>query len=205
MPWGMTQRLSRRALQAQHTRRDIIGAARRCFAERGYRATAVKDIADQAGVSVQTVYDSVGSKASLVLALNDLLDADAGIGGLVEEAFSARSAREVARLPAAITRSILENAGDIVRIIVNAAATEPEVQQVLADGRARSQAGARMCARELERRGALRKGVGVDEASATMSVLGDASFGLMLLDDYSWTTEEIETWIAAAISRLVVR
>ena len=69
----------RRAVQAEQTRLEILGAARRQFALHGYAATSVKDIATEAGVSVQTVYDSVGSKAELVRRLNDLIDAEAGV------------------------------------------------------------------------------------------------------------------------------
>ena len=70
----------RRARQAARTRDEILGAARALFAERGYANTSVKEVAARADVSVQTVYDSVGSKAELVRHLNDHIDAEAGIG-----------------------------------------------------------------------------------------------------------------------------
>src|SRR3954463_10933112 len=70
---------SRRERQAQQTREEILRAARRLFAERGYARTSVRDIARAAGVSAQTVYDSVGSKSALVVRLNDVIATEAGI------------------------------------------------------------------------------------------------------------------------------
>ena len=72
-----------RARQAQLTRDEILGAARRLFAERGYSRTSVRDIAEAAGVSAQTVYDSIGSKQAIVARLNDLIDAEADIATIV--------------------------------------------------------------------------------------------------------------------------
>src|SRR6478752_1655995 len=77
----------RRAVQAEQTRAEIVSAARRQFAATGYAGTSVKDIAAAAGVSVQTVYDSVGSKADLVRRLNDLIDDEAGFGDILRTCF----------------------------------------------------------------------------------------------------------------------
>ena len=70
---------SLRERQAQLTRAEILKAARTLFAERGYSRTSVRDIAASAGVSAQTVYDSIGSKQAVVARLNDLIDEEAGI------------------------------------------------------------------------------------------------------------------------------
>src|SRR3954469_2363240 len=59
-----------RAKQAQRTRAAVLDAAGRCFLEKGYAATTMKDVATAAGVSVQTVVGQ-GSKASLLLACVD--------------------------------------------------------------------------------------------------------------------------------------
>src|SRR3954451_9613741 len=78
------ERSSRREQQAQQTREEILRAARRLFAERGYTRTSVRDVADAAGVSPQTVYDSIGSKPALVARLNDLIDEEAGIAQIAQ-------------------------------------------------------------------------------------------------------------------------
>src|SRR3954471_13373825 len=59
-----------RAEQAQRTRTAVLDAAGRCFLRAGYAATTMKDVAAEAGVSVQTVFGQ-GSKASLLLACVD--------------------------------------------------------------------------------------------------------------------------------------
>src|SRR3982751_5424792 len=71
--------LKLRERQAQQTRDEILRAARHLFAQRGYSRTTVRDVAEAAGVSAQTVYDSVGSKQALVARLNDLIDSEAQI------------------------------------------------------------------------------------------------------------------------------
>ena len=105
----------RRALQAEQTRRDILAAARRRFAEHGYAATTLKDIATDTGVSVQTIYDSVGNKPELVRQLNDLIDAEAQIGEIVAPLLNETDPLVVARAPARITRRLIERCGDILR------------------------------------------------------------------------------------------
>src|SRR5689334_3159311 len=184
----------RRALQADQTRRDIIAAARRLFATDGYQATTMKAIGEAAGVSVQTVYDSVGSKAALLLALNDELDSVARVRELADSVLASESSTDVAALPARITRAILDNAIDIVRIVTSAAPSEPEVQRALDDGRKRHQAGAAAVVHRLERLGGLRPGVTTAQAQATLSTLTDTAFGVLLHDGYGWSTQRIERW-----------
>jgi AcrR family transcriptional regulator len=57
--------------QAAATRLSVLAAARDLFQDRGYAATTVADVARRAGVSVDTVYASVGRKPELVLAVID--------------------------------------------------------------------------------------------------------------------------------------
>ena len=55
-----------RAGQARQTRKRIVDAGATLFAERGYGATTIDAIAEAAGVSRKTVFDSVGGKANLM-------------------------------------------------------------------------------------------------------------------------------------------
>src|SRR3954451_4799751 len=113
--------LTRRERQARQTQEEILQAARRLFAERGYARTTVRDVAEAAGVSAQTVYDSIGSKQALVTRLNDLIDEEAGISQIARAASESTDPLLVVATPAKITRSILEHCGDVVRALVTGA------------------------------------------------------------------------------------
>src|SRR5918996_2701686 len=56
---------TRRQEQAAQTRRDIVAAAGVQFRERGYAATSMPELAAAAGVAVETIYRTFGSKAGL--------------------------------------------------------------------------------------------------------------------------------------------
>jgi len=66
-----TYRSPRRALQARQTRAAVLVACRALFAERGWAATGVRDIAAAAEVSVETVYATLGGKVALLTAALD--------------------------------------------------------------------------------------------------------------------------------------
>lgn len=69
-----TARLTR-AERTARTRDDLLDAAQRRFFEAGYHATALDDIADDAGCTKGAVYSTFGSKAGLFLALfDDIVD-----------------------------------------------------------------------------------------------------------------------------------
>src|SRR5829696_5863307 len=93
---------SLRERRAQLTREEILQAARRLFAERGYARTSVRDVAQAAGVSAQTVYDSIGSKQALVARLNDLIDSEAGVATIAVAAAQSQDPAEVVAAPARI-------------------------------------------------------------------------------------------------------
>lgn len=195
---------SLRERQAQLTREEILKAARRLFAERGYARTSVRDIAEAAGVSAQTVYDSIGSKQALVARLNDLIDAEAGIGPNYEAAARSSDPMQVVALSSVITRSILEHCGDIIHALVTGAASEPDLQVVLEEGRRRHVEGARVVVGLLQGLHALDETVDPDAAIDTLSAISDIQLALLLHESYGWSLDRIEAWIAATSRALLL-
>ena len=49
----------------------VLAACRALFSERGWAATGVRDVATAAGVSVETVYATLGGKVALLTAALD--------------------------------------------------------------------------------------------------------------------------------------
>ncbi len=191
-------------MQAEQTRADILTAARVRFARDGYAATTVKDIAADAGVSVQTVYDSVGSKADLIRGLNDLIDEEAQLSELAGELATATDPAVVARVPARVTRRLLERCGDILRASVAGMQAEPELIPVVAEGGKRHRAGAGWVVERLAALGALRADLTPAAAATAVAALADFRVGIVLLDDHGMNLDAVEDWMADLIARIVL-
>jgi AcrR family transcriptional regulator len=196
---------SLRERQAQLTRDEILKAARRLFAERGYTRTSVRDIAEAAAVSAQTVYDSIGTKQALVARLNDLIDAEAGIATIAAAAGRSGDPGEIAAMSAKITRSILEHCGDIIHALVTGAAAEPDLEVALAEGQRRHIAGAGSVVGLLREMDAIDGSVDADAAIETLAAISDVRVALMLRDNYGWSLDRIESWIASTSKALLLR
>ena len=194
----------RRARQAQQTRDEILRAARRLFAEHGYARTTVRQIAEAAGVSAQTVYDSVGSKQALVARLNDLIDVEAGVGAIVAETLSSPDPTVIAATQSRITRSILEHCPDIIRALVTGASSEPELAAVLDEGHRRHLAGARQVVGVLRERGALADGVDPARAAEELAAVADVRFAVVLRETYGWSLDRVEKHIARLSRELLL-
>jgi AcrR family transcriptional regulator len=69
--------------KALQTRERILGAALGLFAERGYEATTMRDVAREAGASVGLAYRYFASKEEFALALYMGLaeESEGGVGG----------------------------------------------------------------------------------------------------------------------------
>lgn len=193
-----------RERQAEFTRNEILLAARRLFAERGFTRTSVRDIARAAGVSAQTVYDSIGSKQAVVARLNDLIDSEAGIGAIVGSVAASGDPRQVAALSARITRSMLENCEDIIRALVTGAAAEPELQVVLDEGHRRHLDGARTVVGMLQTMKALAPAAEATAMSETLAAITDFRFALLLRASYGWSLDHVEEWMTAASHHLLL-
>ncbi|MGH9088299.1 MAG: TetR/AcrR family transcriptional regulator, partial [Acidimicrobiales bacterium] len=67
---------SSRRLTAAERRQQLFAIALRLFAERGYRATTMEDVADAAGVTKPLLYQHFSSKRALYLELVDSVAED---------------------------------------------------------------------------------------------------------------------------------
>ncbi|MGH3048824.1 MAG: TetR/AcrR family transcriptional regulator [Gaiellaceae bacterium] len=191
--------------QATETRRRIARAALRLFAERGYARTSVADVAGEAGVAVQTIYGTFGSKRRIVLSMVDVIDDLAGLWPLLERLDASDDPREIVRLHGAICRCFRQGeAGEIVRVLLAAAGSEPELAVAAAEGRRRHRLGAGHAAGRLEHLGALRSGVSRERATAVMSTLTSQETYTQLADEHGWTLDECERWIRETVERLVL-
>lgn len=196
---------SRRTMQAEQTRRDIVAAARPLFAAQGYAATSVAQIADAAAVSVQTIYDSVGSKGAIVRQLNALLDEEGGVAELASRIPAETDPVELLQIAVAISRNINERCEDIVGAVYSAASAEPEMSGVRDESRRRHREGIGRLAGRLFALDALRPDLEVDTAADVIAALTDPQVARTFVKEYGWSWTRWHTWTVEALSTLVLR
>lgn len=198
------RRPSRREVAAAETRREILRAARRLFAEHGFAGTPVQQIAEEAGVAVQTIYSSVGSKSALVLALADLIEEEAGAPRANAEISQQADPRQLIATGVHLTRQLNERCGDILEVLFSAASADPDAAALAAEGMRRHDLGARQGARRLAALGALAPGITPERAAAVISMMASPASWRQLTQRSGWSFDEAETWLTAALTRLLL-
>ena len=127
------KRVSKRTQKAQETRARILKAAGELFVRDGYGATNLQDVAELAGVAVQTIYFVFGNKRSLLKELVDVTIAgdDEPVATMdrpwFREAMAAGSAAELLRAHVRGTTAVLARVAPITKVLETAVAMDPEV------------------------------------------------------------------------------
>ncbi|MBV9600686.1 MAG: TetR/AcrR family transcriptional regulator [Chloroflexi bacterium] len=202
---AVARRPNRREVAAADTRREILRAARQLFAEHGYANTSVPQVAEQAGVAVQTIYASVGTKAALVLALNDLIDAEAGVDELQAKLVGETDPRQLIARVVQLTRQVNERCGDVIRVLMSAELAEPEAAAAVADGMRRHAQGAATAAARLSSLRALQPQSTPERAAAVMAVMTAPATWRQLTQEAGWTFDETEAWLTASLATLLLK
>lgn len=194
----------RRREQAAATRADILSAAQRLFEQHGYGATTMAAIAAEAGVALKTVYLAFESKSGVLRALwNRVLRGDddtlpvAGrewYRAVLEEPDPERQLR----LNAQNARAVKERAGAVLEIIRNASQADPAIGALWQRIQEEFLANQRAIIDSLAARGALRPGLGVDEAADLIWTLNHPALWALLVGERKWSPERFEAWLADA-------
>lgn len=177
---------TRRRAAAEQTRMRVLAAARELFLTEGYDATPVTQVARRAGVSVDTVYATVGRKPQLLLAVHDmeLAGAPSPVGreerDYVREMRAAAGARTKLELYAAALADRLPRTVPLMDALRSAGATDPEcaaAHEALSERRAQ---GMRGLAAELLATGELRAGLAVDDVATLLWSMNSPDYFLLL-------------------------
>ena len=153
---------------AAQTRRDIIAAARKLFAEQGYSQTTVNEVARLAKVAPITVYTVVGGKVGLLRILMENWSAAPGNETSLAEIRALQHPQAVLESVARVVRSMREEFGDITYFMQDAAPHDPEVAASLAIATARYRRWFVLVAEHLASLGALRPDLTRREVTDTL-------------------------------------
>ncbi|MGA9322250.1 MAG: helix-turn-helix domain-containing protein [Xanthobacteraceae bacterium] len=198
-------RLTRRDEYAQATRQAILDAARKLFAERGYFATKVDDIAALARVAPATVYAVSGGKQGLLNTLIDIWSLDPIVKASLDRVEKLDDPAETLRFVAAVVRQMREEFGDIMRVLLNTAPHDPAVAKSLAAGTARYRAAFQQLVKRLQKLNALREGMDPATALDVLWFYLGYSGLFVLHDDNDWSYDRAEQWLYEECCRALLR
>jgi AcrR family transcriptional regulator len=195
---------NRQQVAADETRRAIVDAAARLFAADGYHATSVARIASEAGVAVQTVYNSVGSKIEV---LSRVLDhAAAGERAptpvpvfMLEQAQREPDPRRVIAQLVEFWRGAVPRTAPVFRLIREAAAVDADAAALERARAAQRLGNYGLAGQVLADRGALRAELSVDEAAAVIFSIGHPEVYRALVLEGDWDDERWAAWVQSAL------
>lgn len=205
-----TYRSSRREEQARQTRREIVAAGKRLFVGHGYGATSMQQIADEAGVAVQTVYAVFSNKRTLLTEVLDTSIAGDDEAVAVNDrawmhaVFHDPGAPSRLRAYASAVRSIHERAADVFGVVEAAAQHDPEIAALAAEADARRRTGALAIVTGLDDLGALRPGLTPAKAVDLLWTFNSAALFRLLVRGSGWSLDEYEDWLAATMQHQIL-
>lgn len=192
---------SRRRRQAAQTRADILAAAQRLFAERGYAATTIEAIAAQAEVSEATVYAGFGSKRGILLAFQQLMEQNTDLGER-RRAFHAAAGNPAEQVAIAVSISLSFPAkhADLIAVLLSARGMDPDIDEFLHRGLVDNHGGAwSMVASELASQHALRPGLSEQEAGDLAAALTRIEIYRILSSERGWSHDRITEMLTTVV------
>jgi AcrR family transcriptional regulator len=200
-----------RAEQAQRTQSRILGAARALFLERGFAATTLAAIAEQAGVAPETIYAIYRTKAGL---LGNVVRAAVLRDGGPEDVLEHRWVKELLRLPdppaqlAALARHTartVELTSPMHTVIAAAGSVNGELDGLRHELREmRFDGQARVIAAIADER-TLRPGLTPEAAADTFSALASPELHHVLTADRGWSQERYARWLQETARAALLR
>jgi AcrR family transcriptional regulator len=186
------------------TREAILDAALELFTEEVTTHIRLEDIAQRAGVSRQSVYVHFGSRAGLMVALVQHMDAEGVLEGLVQGVFESPSALEAL---AAVVRLHAEYSPGVYAVakLFMVGRRDDEALRIAWNDRMEARRSLyRFVVEWLDRDGLLAPEWSVDAATDLTFVLTSWEAWELLVIDQGWSKEDYLRHLFAALRRTLV-
>lgn len=187
------------------TKQAILDAARQLFSEKGYFSTKVDEIAARARVAPATLYAVSGGKSGLLRSLVDFWSTAPVVASTIDTIEKMDDAVAIVQLVAAINRSMREDCGDVIRVLLATAPHDKGVAKSLAVATSRYRAAFVPIARRLLDLGALRQELSVEECADIFWFYFGYSALFTLHDDNGWSYERAEKWLSHQAQQALLR
>jgi AcrR family transcriptional regulator len=191
-----------RRARAQRTREEIADVARRLFEENGYARTTVIDVAREARVSPETIYNAFGSKGGLLGAvITASIRGDTEATPLrrrpeIEAIRQEQDPRQQLNMYGSLLSTVNSRLAPLVRVVREAAPGDPEIASALGRLRATRLEGMSEFAGLLAERGALRPDISKQEARDVLWTMNSPELYELLVQERGWSARRYGRWVA---------
>jgi TetR/AcrR family transcriptional regulator of autoinduction and epiphytic fitness len=199
-----------RQAQARETRKQIIEAAYRLFAEYGYAGATIEAIAQAAGVAPETIFATFGNKRTILANLVDVtvggdeqpipLLERPGPQAVLQEHDPARQLH----LFAEDIAGILTRVAPIFEIMRVAAKTEPDIAELLKNLLEERLRNLTAVVQSLSAHGPLREGLDKAQAAEIVWTITSPEVFSLLTTDRGWSRERYIRWLGDTLARLLL-
>src|SRR6516164_2670729 len=200
----VARKLTRREEYAQATRQAIVDAARKLFAERGYFAAKVDDIAAEARVAPATVYAVGGGKRGLLDELIRIWNPDPIVEATITHIGASSEPVQIIREVASTVRLMREEFADVMRLLLTTAPHDPDVAEQLRSATNVYRDAFVPIAQRLSDLSALRPDLDVEQAVDLLWFYFGYSSLFTLHDDNGWSYGRAEQWLAEQACRTLL-
>jgi AcrR family transcriptional regulator len=189
--------------RSRATHWKIVEAAHRLFTSQGYAPTTMAEVAEAAGVAVQTVYFVFHTKAALLARAIDFAVMGKESPSPPEEQPWYRAMRDAPGIDDAL-RYLVTGVGDIMpRVIpLNLAARasdDPELAHLMAESEAWRADGFRAIIEILLAKAPLRKGLDRERATHLLLLYVGEDVYHVLVDTYGWRHDDWVDWTVVTL------
>ena len=201
---------SRRRAAAKLTRAAVLRAAQELFTARGYAATSVTEIARAAGVSVDTLYQTVGRKPQLLLAVHDM---ELAGGEAPAEAEQRDYVKQIRAAPTAVAKitaytealaRLLPRTVPLLDSLRAAGEKDPACREVYQAVRERRAANMRLFAADLRSTGELRDDLDDDTVAGLVWSMNAPEY-FLLITSRGWTPGQYAAMVRDVWIRTLLR
>jgi AcrR family transcriptional regulator len=191
--------------QARSTRRQIVTAASKLFAERGYAAATIDAVAKEAGVSRKTVFTSVGGKVELMKLAYDWAvtgDDEPVSMGSRPEVLALTEEPDVVKLIekyADLLSGQMARVAPVHAALRSAADVDPQASELFEKMQDLRLAGMRKPVALLADRGVLRDGLSQKRATDIVWLYAEPLQWELLVHRRGWSRAAYADWLAASL------
>lgn len=201
---------SLRSQQAELTRASILAAARVLFVTQGYRRTSVKQLAERAGVNVDTIYHAIGGKPAVMRELVEtaLSGRDEAVPAAqreyVQQITAASTAGDKIDIYAAAISAIQQRLAPVFLALRDAALTDDACRRLWNDIGARRARNMLDFAADLRATGELREDLDDQQVADIIWSMNATEYWVLLVGERDWSADSFRDWISDSWRRLLL-